>query len=144
MIFEGVFDRFPKTKVVLTELGWSWAAPFAGRLDASWRVLRDEVADLERKPSEYMRDHFWFTTQPMEEPEQPEWFEGVYAQFERVGFGGKLMYSSDYPHWDFDSPDDALPAWLPEDLRRRILAGNAHELYGIPTNDQDGSRLDSH
>jgi predicted TIM-barrel fold metal-dependent hydrolase len=132
LIFQGVFDRFPGTRIVLTELGWSWAAAFAWRLDASWRVFKDEIPELERTPSEYLRDHFWFTTQPMEEPEQPEWFERVYAQFERAGLGERLLFSSDYPHWDFDSPDDALPPWLPEHTRASILAANASALWGIP------------
>jgi uncharacterized protein len=130
LIFEGAFDRFPGTKIVLAELGWSWAAPFGWRLDASWRVLRQEVPHLKYKPSEYLAKHFWFTTQPMEEPENPRVFDQIYEQFERAGLGEKLMYSSDYPHWDFDAPE-ALPAWLPEATRRKVLAGNASKLYGI-------------
>ena len=74
LIFEGVLDRLPDLRVVITESNWSWAAPFAWRLDASWRVLRDEVPHLQRRPSEYL-DRFWFTTQPAEEPEEPRWFD---------------------------------------------------------------------
>lgn len=132
MIFEGVFERFPNLKVVLVELGWSWAAPFSWRLDATWRVLRGEVSHLQRKPSDYLRDHFWFTTQPIEEPPHPRWFGDLLTQFERCGMGNRLMFSSDYPHWDFDSPDEALPVTLPREAKRRILAGNASALYGIP------------
>jgi predicted TIM-barrel fold metal-dependent hydrolase len=135
LIFEGVFDRFPTLKIVLVELGWSWAAPFAWRLDASWRVLREEVAHLERKPSEYLREHFWFTSQPAEEPERPEWFDQVYEQFESLGFEDRLMFSSDYPHWDFDSPDEVLPPDMPRETKAKILAGNASKLYGIPISD---------
>ena len=32
LIFEGVFERFPKLKIGLIELAWSWAVPFAWRL----------------------------------------------------------------------------------------------------------------
>ena len=38
LIFEGVFDRYPTLKVSLLETNWSWLAPYAWRLDASWRV----------------------------------------------------------------------------------------------------------
>jgi hypothetical protein len=132
LIFQGVFERFPRLKVVLVELGWTWAVPYAWRLDATWRVLHNEVPMLTQRPSEYMRDHFWYTSQPIEEPEDPRWFTDVWGLFERQGFADKLMFSSDYPHWDFDSPDEALPAWVSEDFRRRLFSANATSLYGIP------------
>ena len=132
LIFEGAFDRWPQLKVVMVEGGYSWAVPYAWRLDGAWRLLREEVPDLERKPSEYLRDRVWYTTQPMEEPERPQWFPAMYRQMERAGLGNRLMFSTDYPHWDFDSPTYALPRSLDQDARRRILAENASALYGIP------------
>jgi predicted TIM-barrel fold metal-dependent hydrolase len=132
LIFEGAFDRWPQLKVVVVEGGYSWAVPYAWRLDGAWRLLREEVPDLERKPSEYLRDRVWYTTQPMEEPERPQWYPAMYRQMERAGLGNRLMFSTDYPHWDFDSPTHALPRSLGQDARRRILAENASALYGIP------------
>jgi predicted TIM-barrel fold metal-dependent hydrolase len=132
MIFEGVFDRFPTLKVVLIELGWSWAAPLAWRMDAAMRRMGDEVSHLRRLPSEYFADHFWLTTQPIDEPSRPEWIGGLFAQAESLGFGDKLLFSSDYPHWDFDSPVDALPSILSAETRAKVLGENAAKLYGIP------------
>jgi uncharacterized protein len=132
LIFEGAFDRWPQLKVVIVEGGYSWAVPYAWRLDGAWRLLCEEVPELERKPSEYLRDRVWYTTQPMEEPERPQWFPAMYRQMERAGLGNRLMFSTDYPHWDFDSPTHALPRSLDQDTRRRILAENASALYGIP------------
>src|SRR5690606_3884952 len=120
LIFEGVFDRFPRLKIVLIELAWSWVVPLGWRMDRAYELMRNEVSHLTKRPSEYLRDHFWFTTQPMEEPEQPQWFDEVLEAFEVSGLGDKLMYSSDYPHWDFDEPS-ALPTTLTDDQRRRIL-----------------------
>ena len=132
LIFEGAFDRWPQLKVVMVEGGYSWAVPYGWRLDGAWRLLREEVPDLERKPSEYLRDRVWYTTQPMEEPERQQWYPAMYRQMERAGLGNRLMFSTDYPHWDFDSPTHALPRSLDQDARRRILAENASALYGIP------------
>lgn len=132
LIFEGVFDRLPTLKVVLAEGGYSWAAPFAWRLDSSWRLLRAEVPGLQRAPSDYLREHVWFTTQPIEEPERPEWFAAVYAQMQRAGLGDRLMFSTDYPHWDFDGPETSPLRTFDEAARHAILAGNASALYGIP------------
>jgi predicted TIM-barrel fold metal-dependent hydrolase len=41
-----------------------------------------------------------------------------------------VMYSSDYPHWDFDHPKLAL-APLPRDIRVKVQALNAAQLYGL-------------
>jgi predicted TIM-barrel fold metal-dependent hydrolase len=131
LIFEGVFERFPKLRVALIELGWSWAVPYSWRLDAAWKKLGAEVPHLRRKPSEYMREHFWFTTQPIEEPEKLEDTNSVYEMFEESGFAERLMYSSDYPHWDFDSPYESVPVNFPIERRRRILGRNASKLFKI-------------
>jgi uncharacterized protein len=130
MIFEGVFNRFPRLKVVLVELAWSWAVPFAWRLDHAYRVNRNEVPHLDRLPSEYLRDHVYYTTQPMEEPENDLWFDDVLEQFETSGMSKNLMYSSDYPHWDFDEPA-ALPSRLSDEQLRRILGENASQVYHV-------------
>jgi hypothetical protein len=42
------------------------------------------------------------------------------------------MFASDYPHWDWDSPEGAFPVRLPDDLRAKIYYGNARRLYRLP------------
>ena len=64
----------------------------------------------------------------MEETERPEQF---HALLEQIGMDDRIMFSTDYPHWDFDAPDMALPVRLPADLRRKILHDNAARLYGL-------------
>lgn len=138
MIFEGVFDRFPTLKVAFIELGWSFAPALAWRLNSIAERLRGEVSHLKRKPSAYLRDHFWYSTQPIEEPEDPRHLESVYRVFEENGFGERLMFSSDYPHWDFDAPAGSMPAYHPIDRRRRILGENASKLFKIPLRPNSG------
>ncbi len=125
-VCEGVFDRFPALKIVMIEGGFAWVPPLIWRLDATWERLRCEVPGLARRPSEYIRDHFWFSTQPMEEPPKREYFAQLLDQ---MAMDDRLMFATDYPHWDFDSPDRALPSFLAPDLRRRILSENARALY---------------
>jgi predicted TIM-barrel fold metal-dependent hydrolase len=132
MVFEGVFDRFPTLKLALIELGWSFAPMLGWRLDRIQQSLRGEVGHLRRRASEYMRDHVWYATQPIEEPERPEHLDGVYRMMEESGFGANLMYASDYPHWDFDAPTEVMSGHHPMERRRRILGENASKLYGIP------------
>jgi predicted TIM-barrel fold metal-dependent hydrolase len=139
MIFEGLFERFPTLRIVLAELGWEWAVPYSWRLDSSWRVMREEVPHLSRAPSEYFRDHFWFSTQPCVEPEDPTQLAPLFEQFEAAGFGERLMFATDYPHWDMDSPFETTPTFLSSEAQHRILAGNASALYGIPVAGRDRS-----
>jgi hypothetical protein len=129
-------------KIVLLEANWSWSVPYAWRLDAAWRKLKAEVPHLQRKPSEYVRDHFWYTTQPMEEPENIEEYEQLVELLEQANMGDKLMFSSDYPHWDFDPPFESVPPSLPIEVRRRILGENASKLYKIPLDTNRGVPLD--
>ena len=44
------------------------------------------------------------------------------------------MWSSDYPHWDFDLPGTIydLP-FLSEQAKRNILGGNAAKLFNLDT-----------
>src|SRR5439155_776178 len=77
---EGVFERFPTLKVVFIEGGFGWVPPLAWRLDAAWKKLKEEVPHLKRLPSEYIREHIWLTTQPMEEPQNPRHFVELLEQ----------------------------------------------------------------
>lgn len=122
----GVFEQFPGLKVVIAEGGIAWLPDVMWRLDKDWEALRDEVPWVKRKPSEYILDHVRFTTQPLPEPPKPEHLR---AMLEIVDAGRTLVYSSDYPHWDFDAPGTTI-ARLPESMRESIRGGNAIELYG--------------
>jgi predicted TIM-barrel fold metal-dependent hydrolase len=48
---------------------------------------------------------------------------------EQMGSDELLMFSTDYPHWQFDSPSEALPSGLPQALERKILYDNARAFY---------------
>ena len=128
MVAEGIFERFPTLRIVLIEGGFGWLPPLMWRLDAAYGRLREEVPHLTRLPSEYIRDHFWLTTQPVEEPAEPAHFRQL---LEHLDMDGRLMFATDYPHWDFDAPDRAIPPGLSPALRRAIMAGNAVQLYGL-------------
>lgn len=128
MVTEGIFELFPTLKIVLIEGGFAWMPPLMWRMDQTWKRLKEEAPRVKRLPSEYVRDHFWITTQPMEEPPQTRYFEEL---LEQMDMNDKLMFATDYPHWDFDAPDRALPATLPLALRRQILAENARTLYKL-------------
>lgn len=127
LVLEGVFARFPKLKVVLIEAGLAWAPALSWRLDRQWSKLRQETPHLTRLPSEYIRDHVWWTTQPIEEPEPRRHLAEV---FDWMGWD-RVLFATDYPHWDFDDPAHALPMRMTEVQRRQVFVDNARAVYGI-------------
>lgn len=127
-VCEGTFERIPALRVALIEGGMAWLPALMWRLDKDWRGCRLEVPWLRRPPSEYIREHVRLTTQPIEEPADPR---HLAQTIEHMGSDRMLLFATDYPHWDFDSPARALPGSIPQALRRRILAENAVEFYRL-------------
>ena len=126
LLCHGVFEQFPELKVVVSEGGFIWAIETMLKLDRDWQGLRDEVPWLKRPPSEYLRKNMWFTTQPFPEVHKKEHLaplmDMIYAE-------ETMLFSTDYPHWDFDDPSRAL-AGLPEALRQRLFVDNAIAVFG--------------
>jgi predicted TIM-barrel fold metal-dependent hydrolase len=52
--------------------------------------------------------------------------------FRMINAETQLLYSSDYPHWDFDLPSTIydLP-FLTEQVKRNILGGNAMKVFNL-------------
>lgn len=126
-IFEGVFERFPGLKVAMLEAGFAWLAPLMWKMDLDWKGLRRGTPWVKRPPSQYLKEHFRFATQPMEEPEDPGalkqiigWIDGLQT----------LMFASDYPHWDWDDPMKTF-ADYPNEFRRRIFSQNAIDTFQL-------------
>jgi predicted TIM-barrel fold metal-dependent hydrolase len=128
MVCNGVFEKYPELRVVQLEGGFSWVPSVMWKMDQSWRDVRREVPWLKRRPSDYVRDHFRFGTQPFEEPDNPAHLLQI---IDMLGSDEMLMFSTDYPHWDFDAPGPALPPSLPASLRQKILWDNARDFYGL-------------
>jgi hypothetical protein len=128
LIAEGAFDRFPDLRVACVEGGFGWLPPFLWRFDRTWRGLRREIPWTKRLPSAYVREHVRFTLQPTDGPTEPSEFLRL---LDHLGSDELLMFSSDYPHWHYDEPGDALPSGLGPELLRKILADNARTFYRL-------------
>jgi uncharacterized protein len=127
LICEGVFETFPTLKVILAEGGIAWIPAMLRRLDYHWKRLRSELPNLHRRPSEYVDDHLWVATQPLDEPDDPR---HLIELFEELGIGN-ILFSTDYPHFDFDSPTLAFPKALRPETRARIMRDNGVALFGL-------------
>jgi len=127
LLCRGAMSQFPELRFVMVEGGFGWVPHLLWRLDKNWKGLRSTVPWLDRLPSEYVLERVRFTSQPVEEPPSSDQLLELLhmMQAERT-----LMFSSDYPHWDNDSPLRAFPR-LPEEMKERIFWKNAAELYRL-------------
>lgn len=128
LISEGVFDRFPTLRVALIEGGWTWMPSLMWRLDKEWKGLRHNTPWVRRLPSAYIHEHIRLTLQPLDAPPEPAQFLQIIDQLDSDEL---LMFSTDYPHWHFDTPEEALPVKLGEPLLSKILSANARTWYRL-------------
>ena len=112
LICEGVFVKYPKLKVVLIESGVTWLPPYLWRLSKFWRGVRNEVPWIDRSPEEFVRDHIRLTIQPFDAPPSAAHIGRIMDQLQSDDM---LLFSTDFPHWQFDG-DDMLPAGLSPEL----------------------------
>jgi predicted TIM-barrel fold metal-dependent hydrolase len=130
LIVEGVFDRFPELRIALIEGGWTWLPSLMWRIDKDWKGLRREVPWNTQVPSEYIRERIRLSLQPMDAPSEPKHLLQIIDQ---LGSEDLLMFSTDYPHWQFSwtDPAQALPAGLSPTQRSKILRDNARSFYQL-------------
>jgi predicted TIM-barrel fold metal-dependent hydrolase len=125
LVCEGVFVKYPKLKVVLIESGVTWLPAFLWRLSKFWRGVRAEVPWVDRSPGEIVRNHVRLTIQPFDGPDDPK---AVAQLIDHLQSDDMLLFSSDFPHWQFDG-DDIMPRGIPEKLHGKILRDNALATY---------------
>jgi predicted TIM-barrel fold metal-dependent hydrolase len=128
IVCEGVFDRSPNLKVALIEAGFTWLAPHMWRFDKEWKNLRRLVPWVRRAPSEYIREHFRLTVQPLDAPASTKQLLEVVGQ---LGSDDMLMYASHFPRVHAADPEEKLIQHLPETLARKVRSENARALYGL-------------
>ena len=125
MVMSGVFVKFPKLRFVLNEFGMAWLPFVMWRTDMEYRAARVETPWLEKLPSEYMREHIRFSTQPLEAPPDPQ---KLVTLISLVGAEDMLMFSSDYPHWRLRQPGTG-PQGVPRGVARQdLLRERPHDL----------------
>jgi predicted TIM-barrel fold metal-dependent hydrolase len=125
IIFNGVCEACPDLKFAFIEGGFTWVPHVMWKFDQQYKMLRHEVPWVKRLPSRIIREQVRFATQPLEELSAKDWMQLI----DQMGSDELVMFSTDYPHWDFDHPREALPADLPEEIKRKIWSENAKKVY---------------
>ena len=124
LVSNGGFAKFPELKFVCIESGVSWLPHFLWRAIKTWRGVRAEVPWVKQSPAEIIRNNIRVTTQPFDAPDQAT----VQRIVEQIDCDEMLLFSSDYPHWQFDG-DAVTPPGLSDALLQRIRVDNPLATY---------------
>jgi predicted TIM-barrel fold metal-dependent hydrolase len=125
MIFEGVFERYPDLRIIFVEFGWPWLPSFLDRMDVTWKAARRYHPYMTMSPTDYVKRNVRFTTEPtLEVPNNK-----IDTLLDWCHASEVLLYSSDYPHWDSETPGVIFHG-IEDSLRRRIFRENAVEFFG--------------
>jgi uncharacterized protein len=123
----GVFERFPRLRFTLIELGFSWLNHVLWRYDKEYREFQQEIPWVKNLASTYFLERVRWCSQPMEDITAKQ----LMMFLELVGSDEILLYGSDYPHFDFDPPKEALPRGLPQETIDKIMFRNAAAHYRL-------------
>lgn len=128
LICNGVFDRFPKLKIVLGHMGegipfWLWRIDFMhNTMSRAGRTRK-----LEMKPSEYFKRNFAITTSGVES------HEALTYSIQQLGVDN-VLWAIDYPYQPTTPAVafmDSAPLSAAE--REKIYHGNAERIFHIKT-----------
>jgi predicted TIM-barrel fold metal-dependent hydrolase len=133
MIASGVFDRLPDLRIFFAEtrLGWVpfWMeeADFWYERHRHWAQRYLGFQPLQRRPSEYIKDHFLFSVQGPEH---------VAIELRHHLGVEHIMFATDFPHIECEWPNtkptlDSLTAGLSAEEKYQIVAGNVIDYFGL-------------
>lgn len=128
-LFEnGTPAKFPSLDFVFQEAGVAWLS-LIFRLNREYKQRRSEVPLLDKTPEKYVRDQFYFATQPLDEPDD----DGMMKQLIEMWGGDVLMFATDHPHFDIDNTEALLKYMndFSEEERDKVLYGNSAEVFDI-------------
>jgi len=133
LLFSGIFQRFPRLRIVLVEANIGWIPTLLEQSDDMFRRYRwwtGAHAEMAEMPSRIFHRNFWAT-----------------FMVDRSGLElrhrlnlGHLLWSTDYPHSGTDWPDSGITIervfrGIPQSQVKRMLHTNCRELYGLEVPD---------
>jgi predicted TIM-barrel fold metal-dependent hydrolase len=132
LVLAGVFERFPTLKVFFAETRLGWVPFWLEHADLwyqrhiGWAEDMLGFKPLKALPSDYVREHIYFSVQ----------YEHVAVELRQHVGVDRIMFATDFPHIECEWPNskplvEKIYADVPEDEKARMLAGNAVEFFKL-------------
>ncbi len=122
----GTFDKFPKLKIVILEVGAGWVQYWCDRMDAVYDSVMGRGVPLKEKPSFYFKRNVWVSADPDE--------KSLPAMVDLCG-SDRFMWASDFPHpdhtGDYIEELEEMVEKMPEAKRRDVLGDNVRRVYKL-------------
>lgn len=136
LVFRGVFDKFPRLRVFIAEVGCEWVPYWMDRADEEWEYAAlSAQKPATSKPSDVIKSGRVFF-------QAADYEHGLRHAAERLGTGC-LVFSSDYPHELGRKSPDGIKNMLadygrslesggkPDGLKEKVFQENAKLLYRL-------------
>ena len=129
IVVAGVFDRFPRLKMVVGHLGeglpfWLFRIDFMHRAMVAAKRYPG-VQPLKKKPSDYLKENVWVTTSGM------QWAPAILFSQQVLGVD-RVLYAMDYPYQFVPEEvkvTDELP--ISEADRKKLYQTNAERVFKL-------------
>ncbi|HVN90567.1 MAG TPA: amidohydrolase family protein [Candidatus Binataceae bacterium] len=122
----GTFDKFPKLKIVILEVGAGWVQYWLDRMDAVYDSVMGRSVPLKERPSFYFKRNVWVSADPDE--------KSLAAMVDLVG-SDRFIWASDFPHPDHTADYlqdlERMVEKIPEKQRNDVLGNNLRSLYNL-------------
>ena len=132
LVLAGVFERFPKLKILFAETRLGWVPFWLEHMDLWYQRHLGWAQDylgfkpLKHLPGDYVRRNISFTVQ----------YERVAVELRHHVGVDHIMFATDFPHIENEWPNsrpiiDEIYANVPEAEKAKIWAGNAVEFFKL-------------
>ena len=123
----GTFDKFPKLKLVILEVGAGWVQYWLDRMDAVYDSVMGRGVPLKEKPSFYFRRNVWVSAD-FDEKSLP-------AMVDLCG-SDRFFWATDFPHPDhtgnYIEELEEFGNKISDPQRRRdVLGDNVRRVYNV-------------
>jgi predicted TIM-barrel fold metal-dependent hydrolase len=123
----GTFDKFPKLKIVILEVGAGWVQYWLDRMDAVYNSVMGRGVPLMEKPSFYFRRNVWVSADPDE--------KSLPAMVDLCG-SDRFFWATDFPHPDhtgnyIEELEEFGNKMSDTQRRRDVLGDNVRRVYNL-------------